>query len=140
MAIGSARTQIDNLLSLATGFVCFVRSSARAIKLDGNMPGYYCELAQVYLTEGYTRQAIEQLQRAKELAPGSIEVALALALGNAYLAAEHYSAAIREFRELLDQVPDQLPARKQLATALRTEGRVEDAAQEPGLSAPRQSA
>jgi tetratricopeptide (TPR) repeat protein len=104
-----------------------VRAYERAIKIDANMTDYYCELAQVYLSEGYTWNAIQQLQRAKELAPYRIEVSFAL--GNAYLAGERYSSAIKEYRELLDQDPDLLAAREQLAKALHAEGRVEEAAQ-----------
>jgi len=52
-----------------------------------------------------------------------------LALGNAYLADKQYSAAIREFREVLAGAPDLEMAREQLAKALRAAGRNEEAEQ-----------
>ena len=52
-----------------------------------------------------------------------------LALGNAYLADKQYSAAIREFREVLDAAPDMEIARDRLAKALRAAGRSQEAEQ-----------
>ena len=104
-----------------------VEAFEQAIRMEGNAPEYSCELAQLYLAEGYTRKAIETLLKAKENDPDRVEVLLAL--GNAYLAGEHYPAAIREYRELLERLPDLEIARAQLAKALRAEGRGEEADQ-----------
>jgi tetratricopeptide (TPR) repeat protein len=80
-------------------FVEAVRSYKRAVRIDANIAEYHCEPAQVSLTEGYIRQAIEQLKHAKELAPDN--PGILLALGDAYLAEERYSSTIKEYRELL---------------------------------------
>lgn len=93
----------------------------------GSAPEYSCELAQLYLAEGYTRKAIETLRHAKNQNPDELEVLLAL--GNAYLADEDYAAAVREYREALGEAPDLEIARAQLAKALRAEGRTEEAEQ-----------
>jgi len=104
-----------------------VKAYEFAIRLDQEYVEYYCDLAGVYLREGYTKQAIDTLKRAKELAPGKPGVVLAL--GNAYSAGEHYSAAVKEYQELLEEAPDMEAAREQLAKALRAEGREEEARQ-----------
>lgn len=41
------------------------------------MPQYSCELAQLYLTEGYARKAVETLQHAKNEDPDDLEVTMA---------------------------------------------------------------
>jgi len=104
-----------------------VQSFERAIRLDNKNPLYHLQFAELYLAEGYNRQAIAELKAAKELAPNRPEVLLAL--GNAYLAQERYEAAAKEFRELLEQEPDLEVAREQLAKTLRAEGRFQDAEQ-----------
>lgn len=50
-------------------------------------------------------------------------------MGNAYLAGEHYGAAVKEYEELLEAVPDLEVAREQLAKALRAQGHGEEATQ-----------
>jgi tetratricopeptide (TPR) repeat protein len=52
-----------------------------------------------------------------------------LALGNAYLAAEKYPEAIKQYQELLEHEPEMEAARPQLAKALRLEGRTAEADQ-----------
>jgi len=84
-----------------------------AIRLDQKYVEYYRDLAGVYLREGYTKQAIDTVKRAKEWAPGKPSVVLAL--GHAYSAGEHYSAAVKEYKELLEKAPDMEAAREQLA-------------------------
>jgi uncharacterized protein HemY len=64
-------------------------------------------------------------KHAKELAPDN--TGILLALGNAYVAEEHYSSAIKEYRELLETQPDLEIARAHLAKALRADGRTEEA-------------
>jgi tetratricopeptide (TPR) repeat protein len=82
----------------------------------------------VYFVEGDARKAIETFQRAKELEPpGRPEILLAL--GNAYLAEEHYPEAVREYQVLLENAPENEEARVQLAKALRAEGHREFANQ-----------
>lgn len=61
------------------------------------------ELAQLYEADGFTRQAIEQWKQAKTLQP---RPEFSLALGNAYLAMQRYSDAIREYQELLENDPN----------------------------------
>jgi tetratricopeptide (TPR) repeat protein len=69
----------------------------------GYAPEYSCELAQVYLVEGYTRKAIEVLRAAKDQSPDRIDVLLAL--GCAYMANEQYDATAKEFRKVLKGAP-----------------------------------
>jgi tetratricopeptide (TPR) repeat protein len=104
-----------------------VQAFEQAIRMEENAPEYSCELAQLYLAEGYTRKAIDTLMKAKTRDPDCLKVLLAL--GNAYLAAERYPAAIQEYQELLKKAPDLEIAGAQLAKALRAEGRAEEAAQ-----------
>lgn len=105
-----------------------VQSFEQAIQLEkGTAPEYSLELALLYMTEGYTRKAIETLQQAKEKSPEHIEIYLAL--GDAYLANEQYAAAVREYRDVLEASPDLEIARAQLAKALRAEGRNKEADQ-----------
>jgi len=98
-----------------------------SIRIDGNVAEYYSELGQVFQSEGSARKAIEKLKRAKELAPDRPEILFTLA--NAYLVAEQYPEAIREYQELLAKKPDLESARPPLAKALRAEGRMEEADQ-----------
>jgi tetratricopeptide (TPR) repeat protein len=102
-----------------------VQSFERAIQVDRKEPRHHFQLAQLYLAEGYNRQAISELKLAKELAPNRPEVLLAL--GNAYLAQERYEAAAKEFQELLERQPELEVAREQLAKTLRAEGRLQEA-------------
>ena len=102
-------------------------SFEQAIRMDDKNPLYHFQFAELYLAEGYNRQAIAELKAAKDLAPYRAEVLLAL--GNAYLAQERYDAAAKEFQELLEQQPDLEVAREQLAKALRAEGRLQEAEQ-----------
>lgn len=103
-----------------------VAAFEQALRIEkGNKPEYSCELAQLYLVEGYAKKAVEILQQAKELNPDRPDVLLAL--GNAYLADEKYAAAVREFKEVLEAEPDLEIARAQLAKALRAEGRALEA-------------
>ena len=103
-----------------------VAAFEQAIEMEkGKSPEYACELAQLYLTEGYVRKAIETLRRAKN--ENAEDVRVLLALGNAYIADEQYAA--REYREVLQEAPDLETARAQLAKALRADGRTEEAAQ-----------
>ena len=104
-----------------------VEGYEQAIRMDGKTAEYYCELGQVYQGEGYTQMAIEKLKKAKELQPDWPEILLAL--GNAYLVAEQYPEAIREYQELLAKAPDAESARAQLAKALRAQGHREEADQ-----------
>jgi tetratricopeptide (TPR) repeat protein len=104
-----------------------VQAFERAIQADGKDPRYHFQLAELYLSEGYNRQAIAELKLAKAVAPYRAEVLLAL--GNAYLAQERYEAAAKEFQELLEQQPDLEVAREQLAKTLRAEGRLQEAEQ-----------
>lgn len=105
-----------------------VAAFEQAIQMEkGNAPEYSCELAQLYLAAGYLGKAIETLRRAKEQNPNRVDVLLAL--GNAYLADKQYSAAIREFREVLEGAPDLEIAREQLAKTLRAAGRSAEAEQ-----------
>jgi tetratricopeptide (TPR) repeat protein len=99
---------------------------AQAIRTEkGHKPEYSCELAQLYLAEGYAQKAVETLQQAKEQNPDRLDVQLAL--GNASLADEKYAAAVREFKKVLEAAPDLEIARAQLAKALRADGREEEA-------------
>lgn len=95
-----------------------------AIRLDGEEAEYYAELAQIYQAEEHWHDAIENWKKAKELKP---RPEVLLALGNAYLANEQYSAAVREYQELLQLAPEVEGARQQLAKALRAEGREAEA-------------
>jgi tetratricopeptide (TPR) repeat protein len=105
-----------------------VDSFDEAIRLEkGNAPDYSLELAQLYLAEGYARKAVETLLRAKEKSPDRID--LWLVLGTAFLADERYAAAAREFRDVLEMVPDSEVAKTQLVKALRAEGRNREADQ-----------
>jgi len=104
-----------------------VQAFERAIQVDGKDFRYHLQFAQLYLAEGFNRQATAELKAAKELAPGRPDVLYAL--GSAYLAQERYEAAAKEFRELLDLRPDLEVAREQLAKVLRAEGRPQDAEQ-----------
>jgi tetratricopeptide (TPR) repeat protein len=105
-----------------------VAAFEQAIAMEkGKAPEYSCELAQLYLAEGYARKAVETLRRAENQNPEDVRVLLAL--GNAYIADEQYPAAVKQFREVLEEVPDLEIARTQLAKALRAEGRSEEAEQ-----------
>ena len=78
-----------------------VAAFEQAIRMEqGNAPEYSCELAQLYLAEGYTRRAVEVLRQAKQQNPERLDVVLAL--GDAYLTDEQYAAAVREYREVLE--------------------------------------
>lgn len=104
-----------------------VKAYEQAIRMEEQNPEYYFELARVYLEEGYTKRGIEQLKKAKELAPGRLKILMAL--GNAYLTGEQYAAAIAEYQEVLEAAPDTEAARVQMAKALRAEGRTAQASQ-----------
>ena len=81
----------------------------------------------MYLAEGYARKAVETLRRAKN--ENADDVRVMLALGNAYIADEPYGAAVKKFREVLDEAPELEIAHVQLAKALRADGRVDEAEQ-----------
>jgi tetratricopeptide (TPR) repeat protein len=104
-----------------------VKAFERAIQVDGKNPLYHFQFAELYLAEGYNRQAIAELKLAKELTPKRAEILMAL--GNAYLGQERYQLAAKEFQELLEQQPDLEAAREQLAKTLRAEGRFQEAEQ-----------
>jgi tetratricopeptide (TPR) repeat protein len=103
-----------------------VAAFQEAIRLDSNEVEYHAELAQLYGAEGRTAQAIEQWQQAKNLEP---RPEFALALGDAYLALQKYSDAIREYQELLENDPNMEGVRAKLAAALRAVGHDAEAAQ-----------
>jgi tetratricopeptide (TPR) repeat protein len=89
-----------------------------AIRLDDKDAEYHGELAQLYEAEGLASQAVEQWKQAKELQP---RPNFSLALANAYVAAQRYSDAIREYQELLENALEEV--RPKLAAALRAVGR-----------------
>ena len=100
----------------------------QAIKLErGDAPEYSCELAQLYLAEGYPRKAIETLQEAKQINPDRLDILMTL--GDAYLVGEQYPAAIRQYKDVLEVAPELEIARVRLAKALRADGREAEAAQ-----------
>jgi tetratricopeptide (TPR) repeat protein len=102
-----------------------VAALQEAIGLDSNNAQYYSELAQLYETEGLARQAIEQWKQAKTLQP---RPEFSLALGNANLAMQRYSDAIREYQVLLEDDPNMDNVRPKLATASGAVGRDAEAA------------
>jgi tetratricopeptide (TPR) repeat protein len=101
-----------------------VAALTEAIRLDGEEAEYYPELAQIYQAEEHSRDAIENWKKAKEL---EARPEILLALGDAYLANEQHSAAVREYQELLQLAPEIEGVREQLAKALRAEGREAEA-------------
>lgn len=96
----------------------------QAIEMEkGKVPECSCELAQLYLAEGYARKAIEVLRCAKDENPDDLRVSVAL--GDAHFGDEQYAEAVREDREALEEVPDPEIARTagQGSAGRRTNGR-----------------
>jgi tetratricopeptide (TPR) repeat protein len=97
----------DRVYGREGAFEKAVKAFDEAILLDGGEAEYFCDMAQLYQTEGYTDKAIEKWKKSNELAPNRVEILLAL--GNTYLMAQRYPEAVREYRELLELRPEMEP-------------------------------
>jgi len=103
---------------------------SRAIQLDPNLAVAYEGRARVHEKRGELPKAIEDYTAAYRVQP-SRETAMFLA--DLHARAGQPEAAIRLYRRLISEKPDELPARAELARLLAESGQVDEAIKEVGI-------
>lgn len=113
--IANMHAEIANAYRDAGMLSAAIRELERAIELRPSFADLRARLAAMYRDTGNTGAAIEQLEQAKVINPGYFHGRVFL--GAVLLAAGDKSRAIQELRSVLDDDPDNQPAKMYLKAA-----------------------
>jgi TolB-like protein/Flp pilus assembly protein TadD len=104
------------------------REYKRAIELDPNLSVAHSDYGFLLIDLGRTGQGLEEMQRARELDPLSLDIAENA--GGRLLSARHYDEALAQFHSLLEMNPNYTRARWMLARTYELKGMYKEAISE----------